>query len=56
MGRMMKIRKYQFLAFSAAGAFYFIVYRQFLHPKSILNSVLYHNTLKLVELNPRVKT
>ena len=47
MNRVMKIRKYQLLFFSVAGIFYLAVYRNFLHPKSIMNSVLYHNALSL---------
>ena len=55
MGRMIKIRKWQFLGFSMLGIFYMLVYRKFLHPKSIMNSVLYHNALKYVQVNPTIK-
>lgn len=51
--RQLKIRKYQFLAFAGLGMFY-MVYRQFLHPKSIMNSVLYNNAIKYIESNKTV--
>jgi len=49
MNHMMKIRKYQLGAITAIGCFYLLVYRRFLHPKSIFNSVLYHNAMKHIE-------
>lgn len=51
MNKMMKIRKYQFLGFTGIGFFYFFIYRKFLHPKSVMNSVLYHNALKYIKIN-----
>jgi len=55
MNKMMKIRKYQFLGFTGIGFFYFFIYRKFLHPKSVMNSVLYHNALKYIKINSVVK-
>ncbi len=46
MNHMLKIRKHQFVAFIGLGFFYTFIYRRFLHPKSIMNSVLYHNAMK----------
>ena len=37
------------------GIFYLMVYRKFLHPKSIVNSVVYHNALRTATANPAVK-
>ena len=54
MNRMIQIRKYQFVGFTLAGFFYFFVFRIYLHPKPIYNSVLYHNTLKLIRNNSEV--
>ena len=49
-----RIRKYQFFTFAGLGLFYMVIYRQFLHPKSIMNSVLYNNAVKYIENNPTV--
>jgi hypothetical protein len=49
-----RIRKYQFFTFAGLGLFYLVIYRQFLHPKSIINSVLYNNAVKYVESNQTV--
>jgi hypothetical protein len=54
MGQMLKIRKYQFICLTMAGVFYMMVYRKYLHPKSIMNSVLYHNSLKYVKGNSTI--
>ena len=55
MNKMIQTRKYQFLFFTIVGVFYMLVYRRFLHPKSIMNSVLYHNALKQIKINSAVK-
>ena len=55
MNRMISIRKYQFIGFIFAGFFYFYVYRKFLFPKTIMNSVVYHNSVKFIDINPTVK-
>ena len=55
MNHMLKIRKWQFIGFTVLGVFYMLVYRRFLHPKSITNSVLYHNALKFVNASSQVK-
>lgn len=55
MNRLIKIRKWQFLGFTMAGCFYMLVYRRFLHPKSIMNSVLYHNALSVATKNLTVR-
>ena len=52
---MIKIRKYQLFGFSGLGLFYFFVYRKYLHPKSIMNSVVYHNALKFIDHSAQVK-
>ena len=49
MNKAIKMRKWQFLAFTFGGVFYMLVYRRFLHPKSIMNSVLYHNAFNVVK-------
>jgi len=40
--RMMKIRTYQFGGMGVLIFFYMFVYRKFLHPKPVMNSVVYH--------------
>lgn len=55
MNRNIKIRKWQFLGFTMAGCFYMLIYRRFLHPKSIMNSVLYHNALNVATKNLTVR-
>jgi hypothetical protein len=55
MGKMISTRKYQFLILMGFGFFYFFIYRKFLHPKSVMNSVLYHNALKYVKINKTVQ-
>lgn len=51
---MFQMRKYQFVGFTALGFFYFFVYRMYLNPSPIYNSVLYHNSVKLIKNNPVV--
>jgi hypothetical protein len=47
----MRIRKYQFMGFAVLGFFYFFIYRKFLHPKSIMGGVLYHDAIKMININ-----
>jgi len=49
MSRMMKIRKYQFLAMIMLGFSYVFIYRPYVHPKSLMNSVQYHYALKIIQ-------
>lgn len=49
--KQLRIRKYQFFTFAGLGLFYMVIYRQFLHPKSIMNSVVYNNAIKYIESN-----
>ena len=51
MNQMIQTRKYQMVGFSLIGFFYFFIYRIYLNPKPIYNSVLYHNSLKLIKNN-----
>jgi hypothetical protein len=46
MSKLLSVRKWQLCFFTFCGGFYFFVYRQFLCPKSIMNSVLYHNAVR----------
>lgn len=55
MSAILKVRNWQFISFSVIGLFYMLIYRRFLHPKSIMNSVLYHNALDLVNMNPMIQ-
>ena len=55
MKHMLKVRKYQFIGLTMCGIFYFMVYRNFLHPKSIINSVVYNNAVKHIKMSGDVK-
>lgn len=51
--KMVKIRYYQFGFILFAGFFYLFVYRRFLQPKSIQNSVVYHQVVNFAKENPK---
>ena len=51
MNKLIQMRKYQLIGITFAAFFYFFIYRRFFHPKSIMNSVVYHNALKYVKIN-----
>ncbi len=55
MHKNFSIRKYQFVAIAGAGFFYFFIYRTHIAPKAIYNSVLYHNTLKVINVNKDIE-
>ena len=55
MNKNLQIRKWQFIGIAGLGFFYFFIYRTHLAPKAIYNSVLYHNTLKVVNSNKIVE-
>ena len=55
MHKMMNIRKWQFIGFTSLGLFYFFVYRSYLCPKKVTNSVLYHNAVNYVKANNQVR-
>lgn len=52
---MTKIRYYQFGGIVGAGFFYLFVYRRFLHPKSITNSVVYNQVVNFAKASPKCK-
>ena len=37
------------IGFTAMSFFYFFIYRMYLNPKPIYNSVLYHNAVKILK-------
>ena len=51
----MKVRYYQFGALLLGGFFYMFVYRQFLAPKPVVNSISYNQALKFAENNRTLK-
>ena len=53
MGKLVKFRTYQFGAIAGLAFFYLFVYRRFLHPKSITNSVIYNQTIGFVKQNQK---
>lgn len=55
MRKLMKVRKYQLFGFTGLALFYFFVYRKFLHPKSVMNSVAYHNAVKFINHSHQVR-
>jgi hypothetical protein len=54
MSRMASTRKWQFLGLGGSLSFYFLVYRKFLHPKKIMHSALYNDSLQYVRANKLV--
>lgn len=52
-GKQIKIRTYQFTAIAGAMFFYLFVYRRFLHPTSITNSVVYNQAISFVKQNKK---
>ena len=52
---MTKIRYYQFGGIVGAAFFYLFVYRRFLHPKSITNSVVYNQVVNFAKASPKCK-
>lgn len=51
---MVEIRKKQFLGMTVLGVFYLMVYRQYLHPKSIVNSSMYSMTVMKMKESPQI--
>ena len=53
--KMTKISYYQFGGIVGAAFFYLFVYRRFLHPKSITNSVVYNQVVNFAKASPKCK-
>lgn len=52
-GKLIKFRTYQMAGIAGALFFYLFVYRRFLHPKSITNSVVYNQAISFVKKNQK---
>ena len=54
MQKLNQIRTYQFLIMVGLAVFYLFVYRRFFAKKSVMNSVIYHQTLNFIKQNDKV--
>ena len=52
--QMNKIRKYQFMFFTGAFVFYFLVWRRF-RPKPVLDSLVYHQAIEILKKSKNVE-
>ena len=55
MNQMKNVRKYQFFGGMMIVFFYFFIYRPYIHPRTVMNSVMYHKSLRILEANPLVR-
>ena len=51
MNKQLTIRKYQFVGFTAIGIFYMMIYRQFLHPKTVYGNTMYSDAVRYIQAN-----
>eukprot|EP00347_Sterkiella_histriomuscorum_P020837 403336275 len=55
ISQMNKIRTYQFVGMAGAGFIYVFVYRRFFSGKSVMNSVIYHQSMNYIKASKRVQ-
>jgi len=54
--KMMRIRTYQFGGLGVVAFFYFFVYRKFLAPRPVMNSVVYHQAISFIKQNQKCQS
>ena len=54
-GKMVKFRSYQFMGIAFAMFFYLVIYRKFLHPKSVHNSLVYNQAITFIKESSKIR-